>query len=819
MSIKKIYIALLSVVLLFGGVTHVSAEGTTLIPSGDEETFINNVPINEITMYIDMDKITMDNLTWTSNIEGLIEHETSDDAENGISLVYQANDMQVGQTISLDGKIEVVYKDAVVLKSDGSRADIKVTVSDIQIGKYREDTKEIKEKYILIFALPNMLYTTGLDENYVSLYKNDVKLTKFNRQEKVSVQILKNNQQVDGKLAYGIKDLDIPYQSDPDKDYQHNYEHKFSESVEPVSGFGDLYVTSGTLLVDDNGRIRGSGNDSNTWNSGFISIVAGDFSFIWRAGGSSIGTDLFNAIPIYIVKDSVIGGGESKYVNDGQEVDEAVIFAKEGSEVNIVTRPLEGHKIKKITVDGEDVTPTDRISDFTYRFEDINDDHEIIAEYEPFTYKINYDGGDGGQGTMSSDVFTFDDETFMTKENEFTKDHHKFVGFKLEGRDELITSPEDLRELLVGMGDGAEVTLVAQWEYEPITQFVDIDTDEELIPEEVGEVDPKDIDGYVYIITEKDDQNNQVHKYKAVKTHYIDEEGTPLLDPKPGKKESENIPGYKLVKTEDDPKGDTTYTYHKVKTSWVDEHGKVLHSAEDGTLDPKVFPGYKLVKTETKPNGDTVHIYHQIQTSWIDEKGTPIIDSKTGEHVKQEITGYEFVRTTTATNGDIIHHYDKLINLKFNVDGKTVKEENLKRGSDGTAPTNPTKTGYTFTGWDKEFKNLQVDTVVNAKFEPIKYPITYVLDGGTNDKDNPSSYTIDDAFTIKNPVKLGYKFLGWKESSSIAKGSTGEKTFTAQWELVSNPVNTGFGDITSYVALMGLSTMMAVVITRKKKEH
>lgn len=447
-------------------------------------------------------------------------------------------------------------------------------------------------------------------------------------------------------------------------------------------------------------------------------------------------------------------------------------------------------------------------------------DKTFTAKWRAAQYTIKYNGN-GAENEMESQVFSFEDPEFMSKENEFIYPHHNFLGFSLIGIENLITTPTDFRDILVGMGSGAEITLVAQWEARPFTQFVDIDTGAELLPEEDGQIQPKDIENYVYIETEADTDDNWIHKYKAVKTNYVDEEGAVLLEPKPGKQAPEDIPGYKLIKTEDNPKGDRTHIYHKVITSWVDESGKALHPSEDGTLDPKVFPNYKLVKSEVKENGDTVHTYHHIQTSWVDEKNVPIVESKVGDYPKEDFPNYEFVRTETKPNGDVVHHYHKLVNLKFVVDGKAVKEDKIKRGADGVAPEVTPKNGYKFIGWDKEFKNIQVDTVVTAKLEPIKYPITYVLDGGKNDDANPSSYTVEDAVTLKNPIKLGAKFLGWKEGNAIAKGSTGAKTFTAQWEIVTAPVNTGAGErviLVAVISAIAIGSLVGALAVKKKKE-
>lgn len=71
---------------------------------------------------------------------------------------------------------------------------------------------------------------------------------------------------------------------------------------------------------------------------------------------------------------------------------------------------------------------------------------------------------------------------------------------------------------------------------------------------------------------------------------------------------------------------------------------------------------------------------------------------------------------------------------------------------------------------------------------PITYNITYVLNGGTNNADNPSTYTIESpTITLKDPTREGYIFTGWTPGNTIPQGSTGDKTFTATWREDSKP--------------------------------
>lgn len=110
-------------------------------------------------------------------------------------------------------------------------------------------------------------------------------------------------------------------------------------------------------------------------------------------------------------------------------------------------------------------------------------------------------------------------------------------------------------------------------------------------------------------------------------------------------------------------------------------------------------------------------------------------------------------------------------------------------------------TGYVFKGWyngdvkvsdDLSFVYTMPnkDTVLTAKTTPINYTISYDLNGGAVAVSNPTGYNIETpTFTLNNPVKIGYTFVGWTGSNgttpqknvSIYKGSTGNKSYKANW--------------------------------------
>ena len=98
-----------------------------------------------------------------------------------------------------------------------------------------------------------------------------------------------------------------------------------------------------------------------------------------------------------------------------------------------------------------------------------------------------------------------------------------------------------------------------------------------------------------------------------------------------------------------------------------------------------------------------------------------------------------------------------------------------------TAPANPTKTGYTFAGWDREIPTAMPagDMTITARWTVNRYTITFKPENGGEDIIITQDYGT--AITAPaNPTKTGYTFAGWDREIPTAMPA-GDMTITARW--------------------------------------
>ena len=78
--------------------------------------------------------------------------------------------------------------------------------------------------------------------------------------------------------------------------------------------------------------------------------------------------------------------------------------------------------------------------------------------------------------------------------------------------------------------------------------------------------------------------------------------------------------------------------------------------------------------------------------------------------------------------------------------------------------------------------------VLKLYYDPIIYHINYVLNGGTNDSRNPSTYKVTDTVNFQPATRTGYNFISWNRNENLTDpiagftGGTEDITVYAKWE-------------------------------------
>ncbi len=137
--------------------------------------------------------------------------------------------------------------------------------------------------------------------------------------------------------------------------------------------------------------------------------------------------------------------------------------------------------------------------------------------------------------------------------------------------------------------------------------------------------------------------------------------------------------------------------------------------------------------------------------------------------------------------------------VSYNLNGgtnSTANPSSYTKESKKIKLNDPVKTCYTFLGWQYKGKYVSeidpnwIDNIeLNAIWETTNYSINYVLSGGENAINNPSTYTIEtETIKLEEPSRTGYTFDGWygdsdfrKKVSEIDKGSYGDIYLYAKW--------------------------------------
>ena len=159
-------------------------------------------------------------------------------------------------------------------------------------------------------------------------------------------------------------------------------------------------------------------------------------------------------------------------------------------------------------------------------------------------------------------------------------------------------------------------------------------------------------------------------------------------------------------------------------------------------------------------DGDEYKIYEIEEGESITPEPAPIKEGYT-------FSGWSDIPATMPANDVIVigtfsvNKYE----LTYMVDNEVYKTDSLEYGVTITPEAEPTKEGYTFSGWSDVPETMPAnDVTVTGTFSINKYKLTYMVDGAEY-----KSYDVEYGASItpeETPTKEGYTFSGWSEIPS-----------------------------------------------------
>ena len=438
-------------------------------------------------------------------------------------------------------------------------------------------------------------------------------------------------------------------------------------------------------------------------------------------------------------------------------------------------------------------------------------DLTLYAQWKPNTYTVIYDGNGATGGSMSPSTATYN-SNFLTKKNEFTRTGYTFNGWSTKadgsaGGWGLTDSGVYESSVPWKWTYTSGLTLYAQWKPNTYAQTI--------------QARYQNADG-------------TWGSYSTVKSGNANYNAT-----------------YSWSRAADSTykAASISYTVTQANTKYVDVYRQIYNLKVTGDSGVESISGNGDYYAESTASS-TYKIkagYHmttlvgqgpdagQTWTGYNNKTGT--LGDTWGMNRNRQAyinTAKNTVSVAYGVNGGTINSSDYSINQWGYVQNKSnnpwfhVVTYGSKDDPYNASTFGLTRTGYTFVRWQNEKTGTDYDqdtqydstvyqgssssettantSSVNCYVKAIwsldNYSIGYNLNGGSISGQRTSYNVESSAYTLPTPSRTGYTFTGWtgsngntpQKSVTIAKGSTGNKSYTANWS-----VNMYYFDLNGYL--------------------
>lgn len=215
--------------------------------------------------------------------------------------------------------------------------------------------------------------------------------------------------------------------------------------------------------------------------------------------------------------------------------------------------------------------------------------------------------------------------------------------------------------------------------------------------------------------------------------------------------------------------GVTTREYRVIITA---SHYAVTFNSNGGSDVPAAQVAYN---TKIALPGDPIRAGHTFDGWYIDPGLTEAFDFDT------PITGDMTLYVKWTTKGYTVTFRDW--------NGQELKSEGVEYGQAATAPPEPTREGYTFTGWDVAFDQVVANLAVTAEYQINSYAVTFDSRGGSAVASQTVDHNLTATLPSPAPFRRGYRFTGWYSDRAVTTPFTfttpiaGPITLYAGWRM------------------------------------
>ncbi len=260
-----------------------------------------------------------------------------------------------------------------------------------------------------------------------------------------------------------------------------------------------------------------------------------------------------------------------------------------------------------------------------------------------------------------------------------------------------------------------------------------------------------------------------------------------------------------------------------------------LHMRTDDTysLNPVLSPQPTLPE-----DSELVYTSFNPEVAKVDENGVITAVSEGMAYIKISSAADNRVSTYCIVDVEQRPYVVKFVDYN----GTVLKQVEVEAGKSAEAPADPVRTGYTFTGWDKAYSNVNEDLTITAQYEINRYTVSFMADGKlVSSIEKEYGQVLAEADYPFVPAKDGYTGAWKKSLDPITGDMTIEAEYTKITEVIPdtgeegnnssqgkpdsgiagvvNDVLTGnYTSVLPYAAVLLAAVVAAVIVVMKKKK-